>query len=113
LQAQDSPPDSLFSFNTEDFLVEDEVSSSSSSAQQMTGKSLADEVKNCLQEILALLNINIAKLVQDAGPIHNIFQTIRGPLTLELELALIPVAFIECHQLQVLQAQQHLNNRSA
>lgn len=97
LQAQDSPPDSLFSFDIEDFLAEDEASSSSTSAQQTMETSLADEVKNRLQEMLVFLNKNIVELVQDAGPIRNILQSIRRQLTPELESAIILAAFIECH----------------
>ncbi|XP_066335731.1 uncharacterized protein [Miscanthus floridulus] len=96
-QAQDSPPDSLFSFDIEDFLAEDEASSSSTSAQQTMETSLADEVKNTLQEMLVFLNKNIVELVQDAGPIRNILQSIRRQLTPELKSAIIPAAFIECH----------------
>jgi len=83
-----------------------------SSAQQTTTY-LADEVKNQLQNMLAFLNKDIIELVQDAEPIRNILQTIKGQLTPELESAIIPTAYIEGHQFKVLQAQQRLADRLA
>lgn len=94
-------------------MTEEEVSSSSTSAQQSIQTSLADGVKDQLQDMLALLDKNIAELIQDARSTRNIFQTIRSQLPPELELAIIPIAFNECHQLQVLQAKQRLSDRSA
>jgi len=67
-------------------------------AQQTTKTSLVDEVKNQLQNMLAFLNKHTIELVQDTGLIRNILQTIKGQLTLELESAIIPVAYIEGHQ---------------
>ena len=88
------------------------MSSLNSSAQQTTTY-LADEVKNQLQNMLAFLNKDIIELVQDAEPIRNILQTIKGQLTPELESAIIPTAYIEGHQFKVLQAQQRLADRLA
>ena len=88
------------------------MSSLNSSAQQTT-TDLADEVKNQLQNMLAFLNKDIIELVQDAEPIRNILQTIKGQLTPELESAIIPTAYIEGHQFKVLQAQQRLADRLA
>ncbi|RCV07950.1 hypothetical protein SETIT_1G286300v2 [Setaria italica] len=97
--AQDSPSDSLFSFNVDDFMAEDEVGPSSTSTQQTIVTPLADE--------------NIIELVQDAELICTILQSVRNHLTPELESAIIPAAFIEGHQFQVFQAQQRLADRSA
>ena len=63
--------------------------------------------------MLAFLNKDIIELVQDAEPIRNILQTIKGQLTPELESAIIPTAYIEGHQFKVLQAQQRLADRLA
>lgn len=111
-QAQDSP-DSLFSFNIDDFLVGDEVSSESVSATPSSESTLADTMKSQLQNMLNFLTQDISDLDQDPQPIQDIFQNIRGQLSPELESAIIPAAYIKGHQLQVLQAKKWLADRSA
>ena len=62
--------------------------------------------------MLTLLEKDIIELVQNAEPIQNIFQTIKDQLSPKLQSAIIPTAFIEGHQFEVLQARQRLADRA-
>ncbi|RLN17759.1 hypothetical protein C2845_PM02G19100 [Panicum miliaceum] len=62
--------------------------------------------------MLTLLDQNIEQLVQDAGPIQDLFLKIRGHLPETAIEALVPVAYIESQQLEVLKAKQRLADQS-
>ena len=104
-QAQNSPDNSLFSFQLGTIGAEDEVTSSAESAP------LSKETKAKLQEILQLLNQDIGRLVQDAEPIRVILKSLKGTLSESLEEALHLAAYIESHQISVLNAQKRLSDR--
>ena len=95
---QDSPDNSLFSFQLGTISAEDEATSSAESAP------LSEETKTKLQEILQLLNQDIGQLVQDAEPIRIILKSLKGDLPEFLEEALHPAAYIESRQIPVLRA---------
>ena len=104
-QAQDSPDNSLFSFQLGTSGAEDEVTSSAESAP------LSEETKAKLQEILKLLNQDIGQLVQDAKPIRTILKSLKGTLSESLEEALHPAAYIESHHISAFKDQKRLSDR--
>ena len=95
----------MFSFQIGVIAPEEEETTSAESA------ALPENVKVKLQEILQLLNQDISQLVQDAEPIRAILKSLKGQLPEPIEEALIPAAFIESRQVQVLRAQKRLANR--
>ena len=103
--SQDSPDNSMFSFQIGMTAPEEEEASSVESA------ALPEDVKVKLQEILQLLNQDISQLVQDAEPIRIILKSLKDRLPEPNKEALIPVAFIESRQVQVLRAQKRLADR--
>jgi hypothetical protein len=62
--------------------------------------------------MLILLDQNIEQLVQDARLIWDLFLKIRGPLPETAIEALVPAAYIESQQFEVLKAKQRLADRS-
>jgi chromosome segregation ATPase len=62
--------------------------------------------------MLTLLDQNIEQLVQDARPIRDLFLRIRGHLPETAVEALVPAAYIESQQFEVLKAKQRLADRS-
>ncbi|RLM79745.1 hypothetical protein C2845_PM12G14810 [Panicum miliaceum] len=99
LLAQDTPNNGLLSYQIGDLLEEEEVTSRTVAL----GEAL-DDVKTKLQDILQLLNQDISLLVQDAEGIRGIFCHLKGQLPADVEVALLPAAFIEGHPFKVLQA---------
>jgi len=87
-QAQDSPDNSMFSFQIGVASQEEEPSSAESAG-------LSEDIKAKLQEILHFLNQDIGRLVQDAEPIRAILKSLEGQLPEPIEEALIPAALIE------------------
>ena len=79
---QDSPDNSLFSFQHGTTSAEDEAISSAESAP------LSKETKDKLQEILQFLNQDIGQLVRDTEPIRVILKSLKGVLPESLEEAL-------------------------
>jgi chromosome segregation ATPase len=62
--------------------------------------------------MLILLDQNIEQLVQDDGLIRDLFLRIRGHLLETAIEALVPAAYIESQQFEVLKAKQRLADRS-
>jgi hypothetical protein len=87
------------SYQIGDLLEEEEVTS-----RIVALGEAPDDVKTKLQDILQLLNQDISLLVQDAEGIRGIFRHLKGQLPANVEVALLPAAFIEGHQFKVLQA---------
>lgn len=73
----------------------------------------SDDVRIKLQDILQLLNQYISSLVQDAEGIRRILRLLKGQLPADVESFLLPVAFIEGHQYEVLEAQQCLADKAS
>jgi hypothetical protein len=96
-QAQDSPDNSMFSFQIGVASQEEEPSSVESAG-------LSEDIKAKLQEILHFLNQDIGRLVQDAEPIRAILKSLEGQLPEPIEEALIPAAFIESRRVQIVRA---------
>ena len=90
LQALNSPTPS-YSFNFEEYIDEEEISSSAISSKE----ALSDEIKNRLKDMLPMLKKNIANLVQDADPVRRTFLAIKGNLPLNLAKVLTPLSNIE------------------
>lgn len=107
-QAQDTPDNSLFSYQIGDLLKEEEVTS-----RMVALGETPDEIKSKLQEILQLLNQDIGSLVEDAEGIREAFRHLKGQLLADVEVALLSAAFIEGYQFNVLQAKQRLSNRAS
>jgi hypothetical protein len=99
MQAQDTPDNSLFSFKIGEPPEEDDAQSTLLALSE-----LLEDAKAKLQTMLILPNQNIEQLVQDAGPIRDLFLKIRGHLPKTAIEALIPAAYIESHQFEVLKA---------
>jgi hypothetical protein len=93
----------MFSFQIAAALQEEEPSSAESAV-------LPEGVRIKLQEILSFLNHNIGQLVRDAEPIRAVLKSLEGQLPKPIEEALIPAAFIDSHQVQVLRAQKCLTD---
>ena len=112
MQAQDSPPDSLFSFNVEDFLVDDEVTSSSILAQSSMEKSLADGMKDRLQDMLILLDKNIIELVLGCLADLQYPSSCQRPINSRARISHYPYGLYRRHQFKVLQAERRLADRA-
>ena len=95
----------MFSFQIGVTSHEEEVSSADSVA-------ISEEIKAKLQEIHHLLSQDIGQLVQEDELIRIILKPLRGQLPELIEDALIPAAYIESHQVQVLKAKKHLADQS-
>ncbi|CAN6381131.1 unnamed protein product [Urochloa humidicola] len=106
---QDSPDHSLFSYPIEEFLNEEEEEISSTDASAALP---SNDVKSVLQSILPLLDKPVDDLVQDAELIRSLYQQVKGRLPPEVETALIPAAFFESRQPQVLQARKRIADRA-
>lgn len=102
MQAQSSSP--CIPFALEDY-TEEEVVSAPGHVDML---SLSENVKNQLQLLIPYLEIDTAILVQDAGAIRNIFNSIKDELPPQLKEILKPVAFIECYEPKFSRAQSRL-----
>ncbi|XP_066396100.1 uncharacterized protein [Miscanthus floridulus] len=98
-----------YSFNFEEYIDENEISSSTISSQEI----LSDETKNRLKDMLPMLERNIANLVQDTDPMRRIFLVIKDDLPPNLTKALIPLSNIEDQAPKVQKAQRNLTDREA
>ena len=105
-QAQESPDNSLFSFQIG--ATPQEEGEEATSADSVV---LSDEIKAKLQESLQFLNQGIGQLIKNAQPIHTILEELEGKLPESIEEALTPAAFIESHRVQFLTAQKQLADR--
>jgi len=105
-QAQESPDNSLFSFQIGSISQEEgeEATSAGSVA-------LSDEIMDKLQESLQFLNQDISQLIKNAQPIRAILEELEGKLPESIEEALTPAAFIESHRAQFHKAQKQLADR--
>ena len=90
LQALNSPALS-YSFNFEEFIDEDEISSLAISSKE----ALLEEIRNRLKDMLPMLKKNIANLVQDANPVRRTFLAIKGNLPSNLAEVVTPLSNIE------------------
>ena len=102
-QAQESPDNSLFSFQIRATSQEEgEETTLTDSAV------LSDEIKAKLQESLQFLNQDIGQLIKNAQPICAILEELEGKLPEVIEDALTPASFIESHRAQFNKAQKQL-----
>ena len=105
-QAQESPDNSLFSFQIR--ATSQEEGEEATSADSTV---LSDEIKAKLQESLQFLNQDIGQLIKNAKPIRTILEELEGKLPKSIEEALTPAAFIESHRAQFNKAQKQLADR--
>jgi len=105
-QAQESPDNSLFSFQIG--ATSQEEGEEATSADSIT---LSDEIKAKLQESLQFLNQDISQLIKNAQPICVILEELEGKLPESIEEALTPAAFIESHRAEFNKAQKQLADR--
>jgi len=103
--AQDSPDNSLFSFQIGATFQEGEEATSADPVI------LSDEIKAKLQESLQFLNQDISQLIKNAQLIRTILEELEGKLPESIEDVLTPAAFIESHRAQFHKAQKQLANR--
>ena len=105
-QAQESPDNSLFSFQIG--ATSQEEGEEGTSADPVV---LSDEIKAKLQESLQFLNQDIGHLIKNAQLIWTILEEHEGKLPESIEEALTPTAFIESHHAQFNKAQKWLADR--
>ena len=98
-----------YSFNLEEYIHEDEISSSATSSKE----ALSEETKNWLRDILPMLEKNITNLVQDADSMQRVFLAIKDNLSLDLIKVLSSLSIIEDQAPKVKKAQRNLSNREA
>ena len=98
-----------YSFNFEEYIDEDEISSSAISSKE----ALSEETKNWLKDILPMLKKDIADLVQDVDPVRITFLAIKDNLTLNIAEVLTPLSNIEDQAPRVKRAQRNLADREA
>ena len=84
-------PAPSYSFNLEEYIDEDEISSSATSSKE----ALSEETRNQLRDILPMLEKNIADLVQDADSMQRVFLAIKDNLSPDLIKVLSPLSIIE------------------
>ena len=75
--------------------------------------SLSDNAKSQLQLLIPLLKLDTAILVQDAGAIRQIFNSIKDELPSQLKETLKLAAFVEYHEPKFSGAQSRLAAREA
>ena len=113
-QAQESPDNSLFSFQiraTSQEEGEETTSADSAVLSDEIKARLQDEIKARLQESLQFLNQDISQLIKNAQPICVILEELEGKLPESIEEALTPAAFIESHRAEFNKAQKQLADR--
>ena len=98
-----------YSFNLEEYLDEDEISSSATSSKE----ALSEETRNRLRDILLVLEKDIADLVQDTDSMQRVFFAIKDNLSPDLIKVLSPLCIIEDQAPKVKKAQRNLSNREA
>jgi len=106
--AHSSPRDNIFSFRVYDDADEEEVASASIKLGP-----ILDEIKVMLREILQLLNQDISLLVQDAKGIRSKLLHLKRQQQTEVEATIYPAAYIEIHQVKVLQAKHRISERAS
>ena len=80
-----------YSFNLEEYLDEDEISSSAASSKE----ALSKETRNRLRDILSMLEKNIADLVQDADLMQRVSLAFKDNSSLVLTKVLSSLSVIE------------------
>ncbi|CAN6373585.1 unnamed protein product [Urochloa humidicola] len=105
-QAQESPDNSLFSFQIG--AASQEEGEKETSADSIV---LSNEVKAKIQESLQFLNQDIGQLIKNAQPIRAILGELEGILPEAIEDALTHAAFIVSHRAQFNKAQKQLADR--
>ena len=105
-QAQESPDNSLFSFQIG--ATSQEEGEETSLVDPIV---LSDETKAKFQESLQFLNQDIGQLIKNAQPIRVILEELEGKLPELIEEALIPASFIESHRAEFNKAQKQLADR--
>ncbi|XP_066396112.1 uncharacterized protein [Miscanthus floridulus] len=100
---------SSYSFNLEEYLDEDKISSSTTSSRE----SLSKETKNWLRDILPMLEKNIADLVRDADLMQRVLLAFNGNASPVLTKVLSSLSIIEDQDPKVKKAQRRLSNREA
>lgn len=90
--------------------IEEEVSSVDKSAAE---PNLPESTKDRLQALVTHLDVDIADLVHDVGPVRDIFNSIKKELPSEIWKVLQPAAYIECHEQKYLGAMERLAAREA
>lgn len=74
---------------------------------------LSEATRDRLQMLVTYLNANTTDLVWDAGPIWDIFKSIKNELTPKILEVLQPAAYIECHEQKLLGAMDRLTAHDA
>ena len=96
-----------YSFKLEEYLDEDEISSSAASSKE----ALSEEIRNRLRDILPMFEKNIADLVQDTDSMQKVFLAIKGNPSPVLSRVLSPLSIFEDQVLKVKKAQRNLSDR--
>jgi len=98
----------LFSFAID---ISDDEGEEASSSQAVGISSV--EIKAKLEDLLALLHLDTAQLVDDSDPAKALFKTLRSQIRADAEEALFQATHLESRQLQYRKATQRLADRAA
>lgn len=91
----------LFSFSIEEYVDEEDVSSSDREQDQ-------PDIRDQLSTVLQLLYQDTSILLEDAKPIQILYKQIQTQLFEDLAAALTPASFIESHYLRVQEARKRI-----
>lgn len=86
----------LFSYQIEDLLDHEEVTSSATEQ-----KTVSNDIKAKLRDMLQLRNKNVDVLVENVEEVHQILNRIQGQIPTEAKAALLPTTYMEVHQFDV------------
>ena len=92
-----------YSFNLEEYLDEDEISSSATSSKE----ALSEETKNRLRDILPMFEKNIANLIQDTDSMQRVLMAINSNPSPALSRILSSLSIFEVQALKVEKAQRN------
>ena len=97
------------SFNLEEYLDEDEISSLAASSKE----ALSEETRNRLRDILPMLEKNIADLVRDADLMQRVSLAFKDNSSPVLTKVLSSLSVIKDQAPKVKKAQRRLSNHKA
>lgn len=95
------------------FALEDYTEEVISTERSITVLTLSENAKSQLQALIPLLETDTSVLVQDAGAVRDIFNSIKDELPPQLKEVLKLAAFIECYEPKFSGAQTRLASREA
>lgn len=74
---------------------------------------LSETTRNQLQTLVTYLSVDTVDLMQNTGPVRDVFNSIKNDLPLEVCEALQPTVCIDYHEQELLKAMRRLEARDA